>query len=155
MANRGRGSSVGEVPRASPSSAPTLGFRCQPWMRQTRGLSSLREQSRSKPGMEEHASTWRKERAMQEEQRRVAKGQLTALMQAGHPWHERRRWQECRLVDPRTTNCCAMSVCEEMPPCRDIAHVSCYRPQSSEHLGRWSPSLLVRIGGGHSIISLT
>jgi len=25
---------------------------------------------------------------MQEEQRRVAKGQLTALMQAGHPWHE-------------------------------------------------------------------
>jgi transposase len=38
--------------------------------------------------MEEHASTWRKERAMQEEQRRVAKGQLTALMQAGHPWHE-------------------------------------------------------------------
>jgi hypothetical protein len=25
---------------------------------------------------------------MQEEQRCVAKGQLTALMQAGHPWHE-------------------------------------------------------------------
>lgn len=25
---------------------------------------------------------------MQEEQRRVAKGQLIALMQAGHPWHE-------------------------------------------------------------------
>jgi hypothetical protein len=25
---------------------------------------------------------------MQEEQRHVAKGQLTALMQAGHPWHE-------------------------------------------------------------------
>ena len=25
---------------------------------------------------------------MQEEQRRAAKGQLIALMQAGHPWHE-------------------------------------------------------------------
>jgi transposase len=38
--------------------------------------------------MEEHASTWKKERAMQENQRRAAKGQLIALMQAGHPWHE-------------------------------------------------------------------
>jgi hypothetical protein len=92
---------------------------------------------------------------MQEEQRRVAKGQLTALMQAGHPWHERRRWQECRLVDPRTTNCCAMSVCEEMPPCRDIAHVSCYRPQSSEHLGRWSSAFLVRNGTWLLLASLT
>jgi hypothetical protein len=25
---------------------------------------------------------------MQEDQRRAAKGQLIALMQAGHPWHE-------------------------------------------------------------------
>jgi len=38
--------------------------------------------------MEEQARAERKERAMQEEQRRAAKGQLIALMQAGHPWHE-------------------------------------------------------------------
>lgn len=55
-------------------------------MRQVRGISLREEPIEARE--ERRARTLRKEQAMQEDQRRAAKGRLIALMQAGHPWHE-------------------------------------------------------------------
>ena len=56
---------------------------------------------------------------MEEEQRRGAKRQLIALMQAGHPGKKQRQWQACRSVDQEPIVQGPKTVCVELRPFND------------------------------------
>lgn len=123
-------------------------------MRQTIGLSSGAEAIEALGGgackyLEEGASHVKRSNDV------WLKGQLTALMQASHPWHEAAAMAGVQIGRSAAYQLLCNVRLRGNAALQGYLHVSCYRPQRSEHLGRWSSDFLVRNGTWLPLASLT